>query len=90
MGKQLTGDTLFYDRNTGVGAGFTTGKPWLALNPNYPKVNAKDQVAREDSVFHYYPKLIALRKEYEIIVYGHYDLLLPEDPGSLCIHKNFR
>lgn len=61
-------------------AGFTTGKPWLALNPNYPKVNAKDQVAREDSVFHYYQKLIALRKEYEIIVYGHYDLLLPEDP----------
>ncbi|MDD3277806.1 MAG: alpha-glucosidase [Lachnospiraceae bacterium] len=61
-------------------AGFTTGKPWLAVNPNYTKVNAKDQLAREDSVFHYYQKLIALRKQYEIIVYGHYDLLLAEDP----------
>lgn len=61
-------------------AGFTTGTPWLAVNPNYTKVNAKDQVAREDSVFHYYQKLIALRKEYGIIVYGHYELLLPEDP----------
>ncbi|MDD3219210.1 MAG: alpha-glucosidase [Lachnospiraceae bacterium] len=61
-------------------AGFTTGKPWLALNPNYPKINAKEQVSREDSVFHYYQKLISLRKENEIIVYGHYDLLLPEDP----------
>lgn len=52
-------------------AGFTTGKPWLALNPNYPKINAKEQVSREDSVFHYYQKLISLRKENEIIVYGH-------------------
>lgn len=60
-------------------AGFTTGTPWIYVNPNYTKINAKEQIAREDSVFNYYKKLIALRKEYEIIVYGDYNLLLPED-----------
>ena len=60
-------------------AGFTTGTPWLALNPNYKKINVADQLRREDSVFHYYQKLIRLRKENEIIVYGKYELLLPED-----------
>lgn len=59
-------------------AGFTTGKPWIAVNPNYKKINVADQLKREDSVFHYYQKLIRLRKENEIIVYGNYELLLPE------------
>jgi len=65
--------------NDGENAGFTTGTPWLALNPNYNKINVADQLKREDSVFHYYQKLIKLRKEYEIIVYGKYELLLPDD-----------
>lgn len=60
-------------------AGFTTGTPWIAVNPNYKKINVTDQLKREDSVFHYYQKLIRLRKENEIIVYGNYELLLPED-----------
>lgn len=60
-------------------AGFTTGTPWIAVNPNYKKINVADQLKREDSVFHYYQKLIRLRKENEIIVYGNYELLLPED-----------
>lgn len=60
-------------------AGFTTGTPWIDLNPNYKKINVADQLKREDSVFHYYQKLIKLRKEYEIIVYGKYELLLPDD-----------
>ena len=61
-------------------AGFTTGKPWLAVNPNYVKINAAEQVVRDDSVFHYYKKLIALRHTHDIIVYGHYELLEAEDP----------
>lgn len=61
-------------------AGFTTGTPWIMVNPNYKEINAKEQLAREDSVFHYYQKLIRLRRGYEIIVYGDYELLLPEDP----------
>ena len=60
-------------------AGFTTGTPWIAVNPKYKKINVEDQLKREDSVFHYYQKLIRLRKENEIIVYGNYELLLPED-----------
>lgn len=65
--------------DTSENAGFTTGTPWLALNPNYNKINVADQLKRENSVFHYYQKLIKLRKEYEIIVYGKYELLLPDD-----------
>ena len=61
-------------------AGFTTGKPWLAVNPNYTKINAAEQVIREDSVFNYYKKLIELRHTYDIIVYGHYELQMAEDP----------
>lgn len=49
------------------------------VNPNYKEINAEEQLKRPDSVFHYYQKLIQLRKENEIIVYGNYALLLPED-----------
>ena len=59
-------------------AGFTSGIPWIMVNPNYKEINAKDQLERPDSVFHYYQKLIRLRKEKEIVVYGTYDLLLPD------------
>ncbi len=60
--------------------GFTTGTPWIAVNPNYKEINAKAQVEDPNSVFHYYRKLIALRKELPIMVYGKYDLLMPDDP----------
>ena len=62
-------------------AGFTTGTSWIMVNPNYKKINAKEQMSRADSVFHYYQKLISLRHEMDIIVYGDYELLLPEDPA---------
>lgn len=60
------------------GAGFTTGTPWIPINPNYKIINAKEQTSREDSVFHYYKKLIQLRKQLPVIVYGIYELLLPD------------
>ncbi len=63
-------------------AGFTTGIPWIAVNPNYKTINAKAQTANPDSVFHYYKKLIALRKQYPVIVYGKYEALL-EDSEEL-------
>ena len=59
-------------------AGFTTGKPWIMVNPNYKEINAARQLEDPDSVFHYYQNLIRLRKEHEIVVYGTYELLLPE------------
>ena len=69
-------------------AGFTTGTPWIDVNPNYTEINAKEQIAREDSVFNYYKKLIALRKEYEIIVYGDYNLLFPEDEDLFVYERS--
>lgn len=60
-------------------AGFSTTNPWIMVNPNYTKINAKDQVNREDSVFKYYQKLIKLHHESELIVYGTYDLILDDD-----------
>lgn len=63
----------------GPNAGFTTGKPWIAVNPNYKKINAKEQVGRPDSVFNYYKKLIEIRKKEKIVIYGSYRLLLPLD-----------
>jgi oligo-1,6-glucosidase len=59
--------------------GFTTGTPWLQVNPNYKEINAKQAVEDEHSIYHYYRKLIQLRKEHPIIVHGSYDLLVPED-----------
>ncbi len=59
-------------------AGFTTGTPWINVNPNYKKINAKEQQERASSVFYYYQKLIALRKSNPVIIYGDYRLLLPD------------
>ena len=61
-------------------AGFTTGKPWLKINPNYQSVNAAEELKRDDSVFHYYQKLISLRKQLDVIVDGTYELLEQDDP----------
>jgi oligo-1,6-glucosidase len=60
----------------GVNAGFSQGKPWLRVNPNYKDLNLKQQMEEEDSVFHYYKKLIALRKgeaHKETLVYGNFE-----------------
>ncbi|WP_243296354.1 glycoside hydrolase family 13 protein [Bacillus litorisediminis] len=61
-------------------AGFTTGIPWIKVNPNYVDINAEKAVGDQNSVFHYYKKLIQLRKQHEIIVYGKYELFLKEHP----------
>jgi oligo-1,6-glucosidase len=57
-------------------AGFTTGTPWIKVNPNYKDINVANAVADPDSIFHYYKKLIRLRKENPVIVYGSYALML--------------
>jgi oligo-1,6-glucosidase len=54
-------------------AGFTTGKPWLAVNPNYKAINAADQMSDDGSVLSFYKRLIALRKSekyHDTLVYG--------------------
>jgi oligo-1,6-glucosidase len=64
--------------DAGANAGFTTGTPWIQVNPNYREVNAAQALLDPGSVFHYYRKLIALRKANPVIVHGRYDLLLPD------------
>ena len=55
--------------------GFTTGTPWLALNPNYTEMNVEAELQNPDSVFYTYQKLIQLRKDHPIVVWGDYKLL---------------
>ena len=56
-------------------AGFTTGKPWMKVNPNYTEINAAEQVDCEDSIFNYYRKLIQLRKELPVLTDGKFTML---------------
>ena len=60
--------------------GFTTGTPWLTENPNYREINATAALADPDSIFHYYRRLIALRKTYPVFVHGDFMLLEPDHP----------
>ena len=71
--------------NATENAGFSTGEPWLRINPNYAQINVEKQLAEEDSLFHFYQKLIQLRKdpEYkETIVYGEF-IPLTECPDDV-------
>ena len=68
----------------GKNAGFTSGTPWIMVNPNYQTINAEAELQDPDSVFHHYQKLISLRRHSPwsyLIVYGHYRLLAPEYPN---------
>lgn len=63
----------------GENGGFTTGKPWMPVNPNYTQINAEAALADPDSVFYHYQKLIRLRKTYDVFREGSFTLLCPED-----------
>ena len=60
-------------------AGFTTGTPWMPVNPNYVDINAEAALKDPDSVFYHYQNLIRLRKEYDVLRNGSFELLCPED-----------
>ena len=76
--------------NDSLNGGFTTGTPWIAVNPNYKTINAEEQIHRPDSVFNYYKKLIRLRHENKIIVYGDYELLLPESKEIFAYKRIYK
>ena len=61
--------------NTSENAGFTTGTPWIKVNPNYPTINATAAVADNHSIFHFYKKLIALRAKMPVLIYGNYEVI---------------
>ncbi|MBC2457821.1 glycoside hydrolase family 13 protein [Clostridium beijerinckii] len=60
-------------------AGFTSGQPWLKVNPNYKEINVKSQLKDENSIFNYYKKLIKIRKTNPVVVHGKYELILEEN-----------
>ncbi|MCC4120279.1 glycoside hydrolase family 13 protein [Lactococcus lactis] len=59
----------------GENAGFTDGKPWLAVNPNHEEINADQAMSDPDSVFYTYQKLIELRKQHDWVIYGDFKLI---------------
>jgi oligo-1,6-glucosidase len=61
-------------------AGFTSGTPWIKVNPNYPEINVEAALTDPNSVFRYYQRLMQLRRENPVIVYGEYDIVLEEHP----------
>ena len=61
-------------------AGFTTGTPWIAVNPNYVSINAQAARADPDSVFHHYRRLIELRHTEPAVAHGDFTMLLEDDP----------
>lgn len=76
-----------------LNGGFSAGTPWIGVNPNYKMINAKNQVNNDDSIFFHYKKLIRLRRENDVIVYGDFELLFPNDENifaytrTLGMHK---
>ena len=70
-------------------AGFTTGTPWLRVNPNYKEINTEKALRDKNSIFYYYQKLINLRKEHQVIVYGDINMLFEEDENIFAYTRRF-
>ncbi|MEW9502269.1 alpha,alpha-phosphotrehalase [Jeotgalibacillus marinus] len=74
--------------NSEKDAGFTTGTPWIPVSKNFDEINAEAVLKDHDSVFYFYQKLIALRKEYDVITDGNYELMLADDPSIFAYTRN--
>lgn len=73
--------------NTEKNAGFTTGEPWIGVNPNYPAINAENEMANPSSVFNFFKKLIALRKQNETLIYGEFKPVFISDKNTFCYFR---
>jgi alpha-glucosidase len=65
--------------SAGENSGFTTGTPWMKVNPNYKTINVEAQDKDENSILNFYKKMIQLKKREDVFTYGIYDLLLEKD-----------
>ena len=70
-------------------AGFTTGTPWIAVNSDYPQVNAAAQVDDPGSVFSHYRRLIALRHDEPAVAHGDFTMLLPDDDAVYAFTRRY-
>ncbi len=66
--------------DAGSSAGFTTGQPWIGINPNHTQINVEQSLADPNSIFWHYRNLIRLRRIYPVFVHGCFELLLPDHP----------
>ncbi len=73
--------------NDSPNAGFTTGKPWIRVNPNYPKINVEEAEADQNSVLHFYRKAIQYRKASKLWTYGTYVQYLKEDQNIFAYQR---
>ncbi|PAB59077.1 glycoside hydrolase family 13 protein [Anaeromicrobium sediminis] len=64
--------------NDGINAGFTTGTPWIGINPNHREINVEVQEKDPHSILNFYKKMIKLKKENPVLIYGNYDLILED------------
>lgn len=74
---------------TGANAGFTDGTPWIAVNDNYSDVNVEKALEDENSILHYYKKLIELRKKEEAFVYGDFEPVLGDDNDVIAYYRTY-
>src|SRR5690606_29787378 len=72
--------------DTSTHAGFSSGQPWLKVNPNYKSINVKTELSDPDSVLNFYKKLIRLRKNESIFIYGKYQSVL-EDHSQIYAYQ---
>lgn len=76
--------------NRGKNAGFSTGEPWLEVNPNYLEINVEDSLGDENSILNYYKKLLSLRKKHSIFVYGDYREHYPRSNKLAYYERNYK
>ena len=76
--------------NKGKNAGFSEHIPWIMMNPNYQTINAEAEMKDTNSIFHTYQKLIQLRKEYEIITLGKYELIMKNDENIYAYKRLYQ
>lgn len=69
-------------------AGFSSGEPWLPVNPNYREINVAAALADPNSIFHHYRRLIALRKQHAVIVKGDYQTLFEAHPQVFAYRRS--
>ena len=75
--------------SSAVNGGFTTGAPWLPVNENFTEINAQQALTDENSIFHHYRRLIEIRRQSDVIIYGDYQLLVPEDQSIFAYTRSY-
>lgn len=85
MGRDNARTPIQWDESEN--GGFTSGTPWLKVNPNYKDINVKKALEDDNSIFYYYKKLIALRKELPVIIYGKFKEYYKENGNVYCYER---